>query len=56
MISFAFCFGLLQRRSASPYSVTTAVTSCSVESMWLANGTIAEMRPSRAVEGDMKIE
>ena len=55
MISFAFSFGLRPRRSAKPYSVTMPCTSCSVWSMCDAKGTMAEIFPSLAVAGDMKI-
>jgi hypothetical protein len=55
MISFARCFGLFPRRSAKPYSVTMPIVSCSVWSMCVAKGTMAEIFPSFAVEGDMKI-
>ena len=32
------------------------MASCSVWSMWEANGTIAEMAPSLATDGEMNVE
>ena len=55
MTSLAFSLGLRPRRSAKPYSVTMPLTSCSVWSMCEAKGTMAEIFPSLAVAGDMKM-
>ena len=46
--------GARPRRSARPCSVMMTDTSCSVWSTWLTIGTIAEMAPPLAVDGETK--
>ena len=47
---------ILPRRSATPCSVITMLTSCSVWSWWDTIGTIALIFPSLATDGQVKIE
>src|SRR5215831_11047569 len=56
MISLARWRGERPRRSASPRSVTTTWTSCSVWSTCETMGTMVEIVPFCAVEGAMKME
>lgn len=56
MISLARCTGFLPRRSAIPCSVMSTLTECSDWSTCDTIGTIAEILPSLAVEGVVKIE
>ncbi len=56
MIVCARWIGLLPRRSAIPCSVMSTLTECSDWSTCDTIGTIAEILPSLAVEGVVKIE
>ena len=56
MIVRARCLGERPRRSASPCSVTTTCTSCSVWSTCETIGTMQEMSPPLAVDGVRKNE
>ena len=56
MITLARCFGERPRRSARPCSVMMTCTSCSVWSWCDTIGTIAEMSPFLASDGDTKHE
>src|SRR5699024_10692857 len=47
--------GARPRRSATPYSVMITMVSCSVWSMCEAKGTIAEIAPSFATDGETKV-